>query len=55
MLKDPKLLLKIIIGIIAGWLIMSSGEALLDKFFHLSDAFKFCLGLLLAYLGFLKL
>lgn len=51
---NPKLIIKVVGGLIVGWLIVSSGERILDSYFVISDWFKFIGGLFILGLGWIK-
>ena len=52
--KNPKVIIPVVVSIVGGWLIASSGTNLLDYYFALSDWAKFISGLGLLWLGVIK-
>jgi hypothetical protein len=54
-MRNPKFIITVALGILGGWLVATSGNALLDQYFDLSNWTKLLIGLGLAWLGLIKL
>jgi hypothetical protein len=52
--RNPKILIPVVLGIVGGWLIASSGEAILDSWLPVSDYIKVGIGCVLVLFGVIK-